>query len=601
MTVGPWVAMLYVVAGLCLYAGLLHARMGLRRPRMRSHLSFAAVALLVGGYVMASAGTYSAETPESLIDWRRAELTFAIALFGLLPTFVDHYFERDRHWAPIAIAVLAAVVLVANLGSPYSLSFVEPPVIRSEALPFGGLGTDVREHRVGGWHHVMWLGFFLSLSYGITMAALEAKRQPRRAIVLGLAYAVFLVSVTLTLLSVQRVIAIPHVGEFGFLALVLLMGQALTVEFARGERRMRRLLDEVPAIVYLKDRAGRFIWINSRIEPLIGRPAASLLGLTDHDVFSSDEADRIRANDRRVLELREACRYEESVTSPGGRRTYSSLKFPVMDADGTAVALGGVSVDIEDQKRVEQELKGLRDQAWYADRVARLGMLNSSIAHELNQPLAAILFNSKAGLRMLAQNALDAEETQKILEEVARDSKRAGAIISGMRSMVRRQQTPRLPIDAGAMVEEVLALLQSELALWSVSVRKDFAADCTVMVDKAQIQQVIINLLMNALEAMRQLPADLAVSVVRASNDSIRIAIEDSGEGIPDSTFEKLFDAFNTSKADGLGIGLSICRSIVEAHGGSIRAERNAGRGMTFSFTLPCSPGDGAHPAALNG
>lgn len=588
MTVVPWVAILYVVAGLCLYAGLLHARMGLRRPMLRSHLSFAAVALLVGLYVMASAGTYSAATPAALVEWRRAELAFAIALFGVLPTFVDHYFERDRHWASLLLAALAVGVFAANLWSPYSLSFVDPPAIHSESLPFGGQGTDVREHRVGWAHHVMWLGFFLSLLHGIVIAIIEAGRQRRRALVLGLAYTIFLFSVGLTLLSVQRRIPIPHVGEFGFLALVLLMGQALVVEFARGERRMRRLLDEVPAVVYLKDRTGRYIWTNTRIEPLIGKPAATMLGLTDDEIFPPQEASRFRENDRRVLEQREPCRFEEVITTPTGRRTYSSLKFPVVDGDGVAIALGGVSVDIEDQKRVEQELKALRNQAWYADRVARLGMLNSSIAHELNQPLAAILFNSKAGLRMLAQDALDPDETKKIFEEVARDSKRAGAIITGMRSMVRRQQTPRLPIDAAVMVEEVLSLLHSELALWSVSVRSDLAPDCVVMVDKAQIQQVVINLLMNALEAMRQPPAQLLVSVIRAHADTIRIAIEDSGEGIADSTFEKLFDAFNTSKPDGLGIGLSICRSIIEAHGGSIRADRNPERGMTFSFTLPC-------------
>ena len=581
-------AILYVIAGLCLYAGLLHLRMGLRRPLLKSHLWFAAVALLVGLYVMMKAGTYSASTPELLVAWRRAELSVAVVLFGALPWFVDSYFERERHWSAIFLSAWAMVLFGVNLWSPYSLSFVQLPEIRVEALPFGSIATDVRESRTGPWHHAMWLGFFLSLLHGFAVAGLEGRRQPRRAMVLGWAYGIFFVSMALTLLSVRRLIALPHVGEFGFLALVLVMGQALTVEFARGERRMRRLLDEVPAIVYLKDRQGRYLWTNVRIETVIGKPAAAIIGLTDAAIFPSEEAARIRVNDQRVFELREPCRFDETVSTPAGPRTYSSLKFPIVDSDGDAIAMGGVSLDVEEQRKVEQELRALRNHAWYADRVARLGALNSSIAHELNQPLAAILFNSKAGLRLLAQEVVDQDEIARILEDVARDSKRAGAVIAGMRSMVRRQQTPRTPVDAATIVEEVLTLLRGELTQWGVSVRTSFAANCIVMVDKAQIQQVVINLVMNALQAMREPPAHLMVTVAHGGEGTIRVCVEDSGEGVPDdATFEKLFDAFSTSKPDGLGMGLSICRSILEAHGGSIRAARNPVRGMSFSFTLP--------------
>jgi signal transduction histidine kinase len=242
------------------------------------------------------------------------------------------------------------------------------------------------------------------------------------------------------------------------------------------------------------------------------------------------------------------------------------------------------------RSRAEHETRGLRAQLWHSDRVARVGALTGSIAHELNQPLMAILNNAQAGLRFLSGSDPDIEEIREILQDIARDDKRAGAVIRGLRTMVRRQEPERLRIQLVATIEEVLELLYSEFLVHQVEVKKHFETACAVLADKTQIQQVMLNLVMNAIEAMRQLPGNqrrLRLTVSRGDSQVVRVAVRDCGVGISEEKLAHAFDAFWSTKDKGMGLGLAVSRSIVEAHGGSIWAEANDDQGVTFYFELP--------------
>ena len=254
--------------------------------------------------------------------------------------------------------------------------------------------------------------------------------------------------------------------------------------------------------------------------------------------------------------------------------------------------------DITQRKRAEIELQNLRAQHWHAERVTRTGLLIASLAHELSQPLTAILSNAQAGLRFLAHDHPDLREINDILKDIASDDKRAGEIIESLRIMLRRQQSERRLIDLALLAGEVTALLKSELVAAQVELLCEFAPGCLAMVDRAQIQQVLLNLIMNAMEAMAASPVGerrLRIGVRSSAPGEVQVSVSDSGSGIFPEKLGNIFDAFKTTKPHGTGLGLAISRSIIEAHGGRIWVDSEEGKGATFFVALPAGA---AVPAA---
>jgi PAS domain S-box-containing protein len=259
----------------------------------------------------------------------------------------------------------------------------------------------------------------------------------------------------------------------------------------------------------------------------------------------------------------------------------------------------GVSfvLDLSEQKRAEEALR--RSQAHLAEaqaelahvtRVTALGELTASIAHEVNQPLAGMLTNANAGLRWLTGDPPNLSEAGEAIRRIIRDGRRAGDVISRMRSLFKKVGTAKDRLDLNEAIEEVVILTQSEARRNNLALRTELAADLPpVMGDRVQLQQVVVNLILNAIEAMATVedPArDLVITTQRGEGDEIRVAVRDSGIGLDPLNVERIFDAFHTTKPGGLGMGLSISRSIVESHGGRLWAESNDGPGATFQFTL---------------
>jgi FixJ family two-component response regulator/signal transduction histidine kinase len=240
--------------------------------------------------------------------------------------------------------------------------------------------------------------------------------------------------------------------------------------------------------------------------------------------------------------------------------------------------------------RAEGEARALRTRLWHADRVARSGVLTAAIAHELNQPLAAILSNAQAGLAYLAGQEARPDEIRAILEAVVRDDKRAAETIRAIRALLRQEEAGRTRTDVAAALREVLQLLAGELHRQEIQVETAFGAECWAMADKVQIGQVALNLILNAAAAMQPRPPNercLRVSVHRSDDRQVHVAVCDSGIGIAPEHVDAVFEPFWSTRREGLGLGLAICSSIVHAHGGAIRVEPNAERGVTFRFELP--------------
>jgi C4-dicarboxylate-specific signal transduction histidine kinase len=260
------------------------------------------------------------------------------------------------------------------------------------------------------------------------------------------------------------------------------------------------------------------------------------------------------------------------------------------DADGKPVRLRGVSVDITERKRAEQELAQHRNELAHIARVSTMGELAASVAHELNQPLGAILRNAEAAELFLQAPSPDLEEVRAILTDIRADDARAGAVIDRIRSMLKRREIEHTPLDLKLLAGEVVKLVRPEADARKIQLALEPGSPPPpVRGDRAQLQQVLLNLLLNAMDAVNDSPNDRRrVSVcVRTAGSQVEAAVSDAGSGIPADKVAHVFEAFFTTKPNGLGMGLAISRSIIKAHGGSIHWQNNPAGGATFCATLP--------------
>ncbi len=276
---------------------------------------------------------------------------------------------------------------------------------------------------------------------------------------------------------------------------------------------------------------------------------------------------------------------------PGGqRRALEAIYVPDKDDSGVVRGFYGLVVDVTDRKHAEQEARQTRDELAHAGRIATMGEMAAALAHELNQPLAAILSNAQAATRFLSATNPDLDEVREILRDIADDDARAGEVIGRIRSLVKKDHTDLRPLDLNTILKEVIGLLHSDAVIRGIVVSGELEPDLpNVLGDRIQLQQVLLNLLLNAFDAMRDGHSrDRGVIVRSRQLDSeVLVTVSDRGPGIPAEEMDRLFEPFRSTKPGGLGMGLSISRSIVASHGGRMWAENNNGCGATFGFALP--------------
>ncbi|WP_456635441.1 ATP-binding protein [Bradyrhizobium sp. USDA 10063] len=283
--------------------------------------------------------------------------------------------------------------------------------------------------------------------------------------------------------------------------------------------------------------------------------------------------------------------HEARLVMPNGAvKHIRALAHAVKDSDGLEFI--GAVTDVTAAKQAEAALNDAQADLAHATRVITLGELTSSIAHEVNQPLAAIMSNGEACLRWLDRGTPGLEHARRSVEWIVKDVSRAAEVIGRVRALARKTDTERALLDINEVVNEARALMRRELSSKHITLRTELADDpLIVRADRVQLQQVVINLVMNGIEAMQPVtdrPRELLIRSQRSFDaDQAILIMADCGVGFSDENAERLFNAFFTTKSTGLGLGLSICRSIVEAHGGKLSACRNAGPGATFQFTLP--------------
>ena len=367
--------------------------------------------------------------------------------------------------------------------------------------------------------------------------------------------------------------------------------QRSEAQLANAERELRLTLDSIPTLVWRAGPEGSPDFLN--------QPALDYTGL------SLDQAETgwpraFHPDDKKgMLGKWSAIR---ASGMPGGLearlrrfdgeyRWFLFQALPLRDESGNIVKWYGSSTDIEDRKQAESALHAAQSALAHASRVAMLGEISATIAHEVNQPLAAIVANAQACLRFLRNETSRLDDVRGAIEWIVKDGNRASEVIQRVRGLLKKADTHKAPLDVNDIINEVGALLQRELAAQRVALRLDLApALPLITADRVQLQQVIINLVMNGADAMQTIangPRTLMIRSRQAEPDQVLVAVKDSGVGIAPENAERLFAPFFSTKPNGLGMGLAICHSIIEDHGGRLwAADNDEGPGARFSS--PC-------------
>src|SRR5438876_3453739 len=368
-----------------------------------------------------------------------------------------------------------------------------------------------------------------------------------------------------------------------------------------SEARLRAIVETTPECVHVIAGDGTLLSVNAAGAAMAGASAVDLmLGRNFYDLVTPEDRERYRAFNESVCAGQKGFLEFHIFRMDGECRHLETRAAPLRNDDGTVAQLG-VARDITDRQRAEAQLReserNLRDtQEKLAQmmRVITMGELTASIAHEVNQPLSGIMTNAGTSLRMLPTDPPDVDGACETARRTIRDANRASDVIVRLRALFTGKELTTESMDLNEATREVIALSMSELQRQRVMLRPELGDDLPVVTaNRVQLQQVILNLLRNASDAMVGVddgPRQLLIRTERDKGDRVRLTVQDVGVGLEPGVVDKLFQAFYTTKSSGMGIGLSVSRSIIEKHGGRLWGEPNDGPGATFAFSIPRVP-----------
>jgi PAS domain S-box-containing protein len=307
-----------------------------------------------------------------------------------------------------------------------------------------------------------------------------------------------------------------------------------------------------------------------------------------------DDRTRVAEVIERAVREKEEFEFDYRLIHPGGEiRDARSFGHPMLNPFGDLIEYVGSIIDVTDRRQAEKERERLREaqsDLAHVSRMTTMGELTASLAHEVNQPIAAAVTYASTCVRWLTRDDPDLGEARQAASEAARNAKRASDIINRIRLISKKGESKRQLVDINEVIREIVTLLQNEARRYSISIRTNLDANLPkVMADSVQVQQVMMNLIMNSIDAMKDVdrPRELTIRSQNGENQQLVISVTDGGVGLPSQQREQIFNAFFTTKSDGIGMGLRISRSIVESHGGRLWATDNSPQGATFYFTLP--------------
>jgi PAS domain S-box-containing protein len=556
----------------------------------------------------------------------------ALRVGGVALSLVTFFILRQRWveaWAtPMTIAMVATAyvyVAVAGIASPTgeyvttAILFVGAALVTATVLPWG-LGPQCATVAVGALSLlavIAWRDRNLDalttdpaavVMMGFVLSAIIAREFERHRLAQHRAEAeVRQLNAALGIRVAERTAELQAANDR--LAGEITERRRVNDALRASERLLADTLDHSSAIVTLKDINGRYLLANREFERLLGHQRLALIGRRDEDLFTPELAALLEAHDDEVLGTAVPTSFEQDLPVGGnGPRSYVCVKFPLHGADGAPYGVGSMSTDITAVKQLQETLRTHQDELARVLRLHTVDEMAASLAHEINQPLCAITNYAQGGVRRLRAGECDAAALLGAFEQIASEGLRAGQILRGIRSLVRRERSEETAVDVRALAGEALRVLEPEARMHGVTVRlEEGDALPPVRGNAIQIEQVLVNLMLNGVQAVATdecARREVVVAAMR-SGDSVEVAVSDSGRGIAAAVEQTLFTPFVTTKARGLGLGLAISRSIVENHGGRLWATNVQKGGAMFRFSLPLAAtrdiprGSGAATRAL--
>ena len=598
-----WVTVIWsMIASACLTLAGMHLIIWLKQPKALGSLLFSVSALGTASMAACELWVMVSQTTEQITTAMRwIHVPIAVTVVALVG-FVRVYLRAGRPWLAWTAAGMRLLVLAINF-------IVFPSVIYREikpiqTFPFLGELVAIPLGVRGPWLWLVAVSLLMLLLFVVDATlSLWRRGEQQRALFLGGSIIFFvMLGSAHSAFVFWRGTPIPVMTSVFFMGIIAVMGYELSRDVLRtaqlaselreSEERMSLASQAANLGFWFRDLARNEIWANDSWRKLLGFSKSEPI---EFDGFLQrlhpDDRDDMRQTLANALRLG---RYEKEyrVLRPDGEiRWVTSVAGVNVSAAGEPLRIQGVSMDITARKQMEAEVLLQRAELAHLSRVTMLGELSGSLAHELNQPLAAILSNAQAALRFLAEGPGDIEEIRNILRDIVEDDKRAGEVIRRLRTLLKKDDAQHRALDVNEMVSDVWRLMRNELIFRHVAVSTSLAADLPqVSGDRVQLQQVMVNLLTNACDSMDGAEGDRRVTLQTGkTEDGVKVSVVDRGRGIPAEDLERIFQPFVSTKTEGMGLGLAVCRTIIGSHQGELWATNNPDGGASLHFTLRAS------------
>jgi two-component system, LuxR family, sensor kinase FixL len=602
-----WVTIIWSMdASACLTLAAIYFLVWCQKRTARAYLLFFMTSAAAAAYAGCELWLMRAETPAqfaAVLRWGHVPMwVIILSLVG----FVRFHLRAGRPWLAWTVCALRTLALLLNFLVGQNLNYLEVTALRS--VTFLGESVSVAVGVSNPCMLVGQLSLLLLVIFTADAAITVWRRGDRRqALVTGGSIVFFsLAGSAEAVLVLWQIVGWPLTASFFYLGIVMSMGYEIGREALRAAQLFDDLRESEARMTLAAEAAGFGVWLWSIPSNQVWGSERWLRMFE----FSPDAAvslemvmERIHPDNREMVE-REVRRaladggdfaVEYRVILPDGAQHWISARgriFP--DAPGKPARMLGAVIDITRRKQAEQEIERQRNELAHVTRVSTTGQLASSLAHELNQPLGAILRNAEAGEVILLDPSPDLDELRAILADIRQDDQRAGAVIDRMRDLMKQRKAEHRRLDLNLLVGDVIILVRPDAERRQVLLALETTPPLPVVHgDRVQLQQVMLNLLLNAMDALEDNPPPRRLVTVRARpvGATVEVTVSDTGHGIPADKLLRVFEPFYTSKPNGLGMGLAISRGIIEAHGGRLWAGNNEAGGATFTITLPMAEG----------
>ena len=621
-----WITIVWSMnAAACLTLAGIYLLVWCKQRQDWAHLLFSFTAVAAAAIAAFELAMMHAETVgqcEALMRWIHVPVWVLVISFV---SFVRLYLHAGRRWLAWSICCLRTLVLILNFVFTPNLNFRHITSLRQ----FSWGGGEIISVPVGvanPWGLLSSVSLLLLLIFFVDATITVWRRgDRRRALVVGGSMIFGAILAWHVPLVIWGIIDIPLFLCFAYSGIVAAMAyelsydllhaaqlsrqlQASEADLRETEQRMELAASAAKLGMWMWDIPRNEIWLTDKGRALFGFGASEKL---DFDRFRSVLHPEDRQSVLQAIEntLHTGAEYEAEyrVVLPDGQLRWISGRGQVeFNGDGQPARVRGASVDITKRKQAEEQAARQRNEMAHLSRVSTLGELSGSIAHELSLPLSAILSNAQAAQRILANGQVDHTELREILNEVVSEDKRACEVVRRLRLWLKKGEVQQHSLRINNVVQDVLKLLRSDLIDQKVTVDCELARNLPAVIgDPVQLQQVLVNLVVNACDAMTDCNTAERRLIIRTGTENgsgaVVVSVTDRGGSIPAEKMKQIFEPFFSTKAKGMGLGLSVCHSIIAAHRGQLWATNNADCGATFHFSLPISVPGTAVPLSSNG